>query len=342
MWRSPFLLSIGIFLVAPPTVEAQQRDFTAAEQRVHTLLRALSADSMEGRRTASPGYRRAALLVAQEMSRLGLTAGGDSGFYQRVPLIQSGRRYRVATNWAALDTVSPDRRAEDVNVVGILVGSDPTLRDQVLLVGAHLDHLGYGRAVNGDSLYNGADDDASGVVAVLGVAERLLAGPPPERTVVFVAFTGEEMGGLGSRWYLEHPVRPLAHTVAQFQIEMIARPDSLAGGSGKTWLTGYERSTMGERLASAGIPLVADPRPDQQFFRRSDNIRFALAGIPAHTLSSFNLHPDYHRPSDEVDQADIVHMTAVIDAAAEAVRLLASGPAPAWKPGGRPEARRRN
>jgi Zn-dependent M28 family amino/carboxypeptidase len=233
--------------------------------------------------------------------------------------------------------VPPERRRTDANVVGVIRGSDPAARDSAIVVGAHFDHLGIGAPVNGDSIYNGADDDASGVVAVLEIARALRSGPPPRRTVVFVAFTGEEVGGIGSRWYLAHPTVPLARTVAQFQIEMIARPDSLAGGPGRAWLTGFERSTMGEMLRNASIPIVADPRPDMQFFRRSDNIAFAYAGIPAHTLSTFNMHTDYHRPSDDLSHVDFDHMTRVIDAAVRATRLLADGPAPQWNPGGRPD-----
>jgi Zn-dependent M28 family amino/carboxypeptidase len=97
---------------------------------------------------------------------------------------------------------------------------------------------------------------------------------------------------------------------------------------------------MGERLARAGVPLVADPRPDQNFFERSDNIAFARLGIPAHTLSSFDLHGDYHRPSDDASRVDYAHMTAVIESAVRAVRMLADEPARVeWKPGGRPAPR---
>jgi hypothetical protein len=117
---------------------------------------------------------------------------------------------------------------------------------------------------------------------------------------------------------------------------VIGRPDSLAGGRGRAWLTGYERSTMGDALAASGVPIVPDPRPDQRFFYRSDNIAFAYLGIPAHTLSSFGLHTDYHQPTDDVSRVDFEHMTAVIEAAARAVRLLADGPRPDWHPGGRP------
>jgi Zn-dependent M28 family amino/carboxypeptidase len=191
--------------------------------------------------------------------------------------------------------------------------------------------------VNGDSVYNGADDDASGVVAVLGVARALAAGPAPRRTVVFLLATGEEVGLLGTRWYIANPVVPIARTVANLNVEMIGRPDSLAGGPGRAWFTGYERSTMGDALRAGGIPLVADPRPAQNFFRRSDNYAFAVLGVPAHTISSYNLHADYHRPSDEASAADPSHMAAVIAATARATRIAADGPAPQWKPGGRPE-----
>ena len=142
------------------------------------------------------------------------------------------------------------------------------------------------------------------MVATLGIAASLRAGSPPKRTVLFAAFTGEEMGLLGTRWYIARPTYPIERTVANLQIEMIGRPDSLAGGAGKGWLTGYERSTMGDILRASGSPIVPDPRPSQNFFMRSDNIAFARLGIPAHTLSSFNLHRDYHRPSDEAEAAD--------------------------------------
>jgi hypothetical protein len=129
---------------------------------------------------------------------------------------------------------------------------------------------------------------------------------------------------------------PLQQTVANLEIEMIGRPDSLAGGPGRGWLTGFARSTMGESFAAAGLPIVADKRLDQNFFERSDNIAFARLGVVAHTLSSFNMHGEYHEPSDDVSKVDFAHMTQLIDAAARAVRLLADGPRPEWKPGGKP------
>jgi Zn-dependent M28 family amino/carboxypeptidase len=283
------------------------------------------------------------------MREIGLEPAGDDGYLQRVPLALPdpaaaagggrGGRMTVLSGMSALDTIAAERRVIDANVVGLIRGSDPALLNETVVVGAHYDHTGVGRPVDGDSIYNGADDDASGVIAMLEIARALRAGPAPKRTVVFVAFTGEERGLLGTNFYLANPTVPLERTVAQLQIEMIGRPDSLAGGPGKAWLTGYERSTMGDMLRDNGIPIVPDPRPDQNFFSRSDNIAFARIGIPAHTLSSFNLHTDYHRPSDEVDAVDFTHMTEVARAAARAVRILADGDKPVWHPGGRPEAR---
>jgi Iap family predicted aminopeptidase len=300
---------------------------------------------MEGRRTATPGAARAARFLARQLESFGTLPAGDSGYYQRVPMmsvVRSNGRPGLAllSSLSDLDTVPVERRVMDVNVIGMLQGADPEVADEAVVVGAHFDHVGIGRPVNGDSIYNGADDDASGVVAVLEIARALVSGPAPRRTVIFLLSTGEEMGLLGTRWYLEHPVVPLERTVADLQIEMIGRPDSMAGGSGRAWLTGYERSTMGDMLRDAGNPIVPDPHPEQGFFQRSDNIAFAYRGIPAHTLSSYGLHADYHRPSDETDSVDFAHMTGVIESAIAAVRLIADGEPPSWHPGGRPERRR--
>jgi len=103
-----------------------------------------------------------------------------------------------------------------------------------------------------------------------------------------------------------------------------------------SWLTGYERSTMGDMIKRAGLPIAPDPRPIQRFFERSDNVAFARLGIPAHTLSSYGMHSDYHTPSDDVTKIDFPHMARVVEAGAKLVRLLADGPKPEWHPGGKP------
>ena len=297
------------------------------ETNVRRLLGALSDDSLEGRRTTTRGAARAAALIAEEMRRIGLEPAGDSGYFQRVPIglvdAGPGRRAVLFESFAALDTLPPTQRPPSVNVIGVVRGTDPAVRDSAVLIGAHYDHLGIGRPVNGDSIYNGADDDASGVVAVLEIARALAAGPKPRRTVIFAATTGEEVGLLGTHWYIRHPIVPVTQMSANLQIEMIGRPDSLVGGPGRAWLTGFERSTMGETFARAGLPIVADKRLEHRFFERSDNIAFARLGVPAHTLSSYNMHGDYHQPSDELSRTDIAHMTAVIRAGAAGARLLA-------------------
>lgn len=353
---SPAVSAAALLLLAAAcsaaTGVAAVSDPRVSPAEVMTLLGQLSDDSLRGRMTGAPGAAKAAAMIAREMQRLGLEPAGDSGYFQRVPLYRvtdtAGRvRLRLAPGWAALDSIPAERRIWAVNVVGRLRGSDPALDDQHILVDAHYDHIGAAgdpdnrcRPAGADSICNGADDDASGVVATLKIAQAIRRGARPRRTILFAAMTGEEYGLLGARWYVDHPVIPLASMAANLEIEMIMRPDSLAGGPGKAWLTGYERSTMGDMLAAAGIPLVPDPRPAQQFFQRSDNYELALRGVVAHTLSSFNLHGDYHQATDEASRGDAAHMAAVIDAAVRAVRLLADGPRPEWKPGGRPEPAR--
>ena len=337
--------ALALVLIAPLALGAQ-RPTRAAD--VKRILYPLADDSMAGRMTGLPSGMAAARMIAAEMQRIGLKPLGDSGYFQRVPLVavplttpsRGGRTERLVTlpSLADRDTVPPARLRPAVNVLGVIEGSDPVLKDEVVLIDAHYDHIGIGRAINGDSIYNGADDDASGTTAVLEIARQLMSGPKPKRTVIFAATTGEEVGLVGTRYFIDHPPVPLAQFVANLEIEMIGRPDALAGGPGKAWLTGFERSNMGEQLMAGGIAIVADKRPDQHFFERSDNIAFARRGIVAHTLSSFNLHTDYHQPSDDVKGVDLEHMAAVINSAAKAARLLADGPKPEWKAGGMPGA----
>ena len=336
----------------PATVAVPRPVPAVTSAEVMLQLGQLSDDSLRGRMTGTPGAFQAAVMIAREMRRLGLEPAGDSGYFQPVAIYRltdsTGRVHlRLASSWAALDTIPAERRVWAMNILGRLRGSDTSLGNQHILVDAHYDHIGAAgdpgnqcRAVGADSICNGADDDASGVVATLKIAQVLSGGARPRRTVLFAAMTGEELGLFGARWYVDHPALPLASMVANLEIEMIGRPDSLAGGPGKAWLTGYDKSTMGDMLAAAGIPLVPDPRPGQDFYRRSDNYALVERGVVAHTLSSYNMHTDYHRATDEASRVDPRHMAAVIDAAVRAVRLLADGPRPEWKPSGRPEPAR--
>lgn len=222
------------------------------------------------------------------------------------------------------------------NAVGILRGRDPALGKQAVLLSAHLDHLGVGRPVNGDDIYNGADDDASGVTAVLELARVLGAGRKPRRTVVFALFGSEESGGLGSSYFLKHPPVPLADIAANLEFEMIGRPDPKYPKD-SMWLSGWERSNLGPTLAAHGAKLVPDQRPEEHFFQRSDNYVLAKKGVVAQTASSFGLHHEYHQPDDDLAHIDFAHMTKAIGSLIGPVEwLVNSGFKPAWVQGGKP------
>ena len=322
----------------------------ATIERTRSLLTALAHDSMEGRRVGTAGEARAARFISARLREAGVQPAGDSGgWYQHLSFANTTTVTKLANGQERrrtgpqmlpaltdLDTVAAERRLTSVNVLGVLQGSDPALSSEIVVVGAHFDHVGIRPAVNGDSIANGADDDASGVVAMMESARIIAAGPRPKRTILFAAFTGEESGTYGVRWYAAHPMYPLAKHVADIQVEMIGRPDTAAGGPGKAWLTGYERSTMGPTLAAAGLPVIADPRPAQSFFTRSDNIVFARLGIVAHTLSSYNMHAEYHTVNDEVEMVDFAHMTEMINLVAKSLVTIANGPALQWNEGGKP------
>jgi hypothetical protein len=222
------------------------------------------------------------------------------------------------------------------NAIGILRGSDPQAANEAIMLSAHLDHLGVNEALNGDKIFNGADDDASGCVAVMELARVLASGKRPRRTIYFVCFGSEERGGFGSQYFIEHSPVPLTQIVADITFEMLGRPDAKVP-AGTLWLTGFERSTLGPELARQGASLVADPHPEQSFFQRSDNYPLALRGVIAHTISSFGLHADYHRPSDEVSKIDFPFMTRSINSLVKPIRWLADSTfRPAWLPGQAP------
>ena len=227
------------------------------------------------------------------------------------------------------------KRAWTWNAIGILQGGDPAARGAVLL-SAHLDHLGIGAAVNGDDIYNGADDDASGTTAVLELARVLGRGPRPRRTVIFALFGSEETGGLGSSYFRDHPPVPLQEIAVNLEFEMIGRRDP-AVKSDTLWLTGWERSNLGPELAAHGARLVGDPHPAEGFFARSDNYLLAREGVVAQTISSYGMHRDLHQPSDDLAHLDFEHMDAAIGAVLQPIEWLVNSDfVPKWNPGGRP------
>jgi len=254
--------------------------------------------------------------------------------YEAVSALAEGTTLTVDTE------VKTGQKTQTWNAVGQLTGSAPASAKEVILLSAHIDHLGarqtQSAAAGADGIFNGADDDASGTIAVLELARALAAGPRPKRTIVFAFFGSEEAGGYGSRFFADRPVVPLSQIVANLQFEMIGRPDNKVPPH-TLWLTGYERSNLGPALAKQGAKLVQDPHPEQMFFVRSDNIQFARRGVIAHTVSSYGLHKEYHQSSDEIATIDFAHMTDAIRSMLEPIRWLANSDfKPEWLPGMKP------
>jgi hypothetical protein len=258
---------------------------------------------------------------------------------KRMPVLRARGELRRALEAGELAELEVDLgfrlvRLVGHNVVARLdgVGSPnaPQLAEETIVLSAHLDHLGTRAAGPGaepgeDLIFNGADDDASGCAALVEVAEALALGPPPARDCLCLFVTGEERGLLGSLEYLDRPAAPLETTVYNLNVEMLGRPDALAGGTGEVWLTGPDKTTLAAEMAALGVELVADPRPDQHFYERSDNIVFVQRGIPGQTLSSFGLHADYHTPADEWTRLDYEHMAAATRQVLVVARALAEG-----------------
>jgi Peptidase family M28 len=306
----------------------------ALQQEIHADMQFLADDELHGRGSATRDEHIAALFAAAQLQSLGLEPGGDNGtFLQKTPL-PNPLPPRLQQRLSKFEDTP---RKETWNAVAILRGS--IAPSEVVLLTAHLDHLGIGSAAKGDITYNGADDDASGTTAVLTLAHLLATGPRPRRTIVFALFGSEEIGGYGNRAFLQRPPMPLSSIIANLEFEMIGRPDP-AVPPGTLWLTGFDRSNLGPELAKHGAHLVNDPHPKEQFFRRSDNYALAEQGIVAHTVSSFGLHKDYHQPSDDLSTIDFTHMTNAIASMVNPIRWLADSTwKPQWNPGGRPDVR---
>ncbi len=234
-------------------------------------------------------------------------------------------------------TLAAGQKQQTWNAMGKITGSDRTQLSEIILLTSHLDHLGVRENAPGDDkIFNGADDDASGTIAVLELARILAKGAKPKRTVYFVCFGSEESGGFGATYFVNNMPFPKDKLVANLEFEMIGRPDA-AVKADELWLTGYERSNLGPELAKRGAKLVQDPHPDQNFFQRSDNIQLARAGIIAHTVSSFGLHKDYHQASDEIKTIDFTHMTRSINSMVMPVQWLVNTTfKPTWNEGKKP------
>jgi Peptidase family M28 len=211
------------------------------------------------------------------------------------------------------------------NVVGLLPGKSK--KDEYVIFSGHYDHIGVGKAVNGDSIFNGANDDAAGTTAVIMLAKYFAAARNNERTLVFAAFTAEEVGGFGSQYFSKQ--FPSDKVMAMFNIEMIGTESKW--GKNSAYITGYEKTDMGtilqKNLEGTGFTFHPDPYPDQQLFYRSDNATLAKLGVPAHTISTSKMdsEPNYHKVSDHVETLDMENMAMIIQSIALSSKTIVAG-----------------
>ena len=211
------------------------------------------------------------------------------------------------------------------NVVGILPGK--TKKTEQVIFSGHYDHLGIMKPVNGDSIYNGANDDAAGITAVILLANHFKKLANNERTLVFAAFTAEEIGGFGSQYFSRQ--FDAQNVVAMFNIEMIGTESKW--GKNSAYITGFEMTDMSQimqkNLQGTEFTFHPDPYKEQQLFYRSDNATLARLGVPAHTISTSKMdsEPHYHKPSDEVSTLDLNNMTQIIRAIAESSKTIIAG-----------------
>jgi hypothetical protein len=229
------------------------------------------------------------------------------------------------------------------NVLAMVEGSDPELKEEYVLLSAHYDHVGIGRPVAGDSIYNGARDNAIGAAALL-MAARYFAKHPPKRSIILAAWTAEEKGLIGSRWFTEHPPLPLKQIVYNLNSDGWGYNDTT-----KVTIIGLERTEAEADLIAAaqafGLEAIPDPVPEQNLFNRSDNFYFAKAGIPAITYEVGSTAFDdeikryYHQPADEAESLNFSYITRYIQSFIFAAETIANAPrAPFWTQGDEFEA----
>lgn len=272
------------------------------------IVRYLADDALGGRLAGSEGERCAAEYIVSRFEQLGLKPAGEDGtYFQDVPLVSAANPHEPAGTGR--------------NVVALLPGADADLADEVVVLGAHYDHLGDGRFGSmgeAGEIHNGADDNASGVAALLTAAERLAGGPAPARPVLFIAFTGEERGLLGSGFYAKNPTISLEQAQAMVNLDMVGRLESSS-------LIVYGIGTapeLQELVDVANEPLGIDLAYEEAGYGPSDHTSFYAQDIPVLHLFT-NVHGDYHKPSDDWDKIDAEGLERVGRFAARIVASVA-------------------
>ena len=274
------------------------------EDLIKKHITVLSSDEMEGRKAGTQGIEKAARYIENEFQKIGLNK------------FDGLSTYRQEFNEKGLALF---------NVIGILEGKSN--KDEFIVISAHYDHLGINKNGNGDVIYNGANDNASGVAAVLALAKYFSKMKVNERSIIFVAFTAEEMGLIGSNYFGEK-INP-KKIVAGINIEMIGKQSPF--GPKTAWITGYNKSTFGEiikkNLEGSDYNIYPDPYLSFNLFFRSDNASLARLGIPAHTFSTSPMDKDldYHKVTDEVNTLEIYTIAETIKAIAKGTTSIING-----------------
>ena len=294
----------------------------------------LASDALQGRGTPSPGLDIAAEFIAAQFRRAGLEPLGDDGYFQTADWNAINPHNKKDPEAAAKAAAAGPVKVR--NVVGLLRGSDPALKDTYVLVTAHYDHLGV-KDGSGDQIFNGANDDGSGTVSVIELASAFAAQKVrPRRSVVFMTVFGEEHGLVGSRYYGTHPLVPLDKTVAGINLEQVGRTDDSEGPQLRAAaVTGFDYSDVGTVLREAGertgTRISKHAVNSDRYFAFSDNQALADQGVPAHTISVAYEFPDYHGAADHWDKIDYANMAAINRTVALAISMIANNPeAPRW------------
>jgi peptidase M28-like protein/PDZ domain-containing protein len=280
-------------------------------------IKFLTDDRLQGRATGSPGADSAAAYLARRFSEVGLQPAAGGWF----------QRFSVSRDAPVVARESRPGGITGKNVIGILPGRDPELRNRTVILGAHYDHLGLGGfgSLDPDStglVHNGADDNASGVAALIQVAARLAASPPA-RTVVFIAFSGEELGLLGSAHYVKEPIYPLGGTLAMINLDMVGRLRN-----GRLIVYGVRSAKeFPALLDSLNWYAGFDLKPQGDGYGPSDQSSFYAAKRPVLHLFT-DLHEDYHRTTDDWQKVNLDGLKRVADFTLGLVTALANRPVP--------------
>jgi hypothetical protein len=311
-------------------VQAQRRFLTLAAKLEPAMVVMVRAAAQQ----TNPNARVPLRDATAPAPKVPVLSVWDKAIHDYVAAAKPGPMEATVSAHVAAPIVTPVKLR---NVAGVLRGADPQLKDTYVIVTGHYDHLGVRPNAQGDGIYNGANDDASGTASVIAVAGALAElEEKPKRTIVFVTVFGEEAGGLGARWYTSHPIFPIAKTVADINLEQLGRTDDSEGPKVAQFnLTGFDYTDIAATFAKAGavtgVQVIKHERNSDAFFGRSDNATFADAGIPSTTLSVSYVFPDYHQPGDEWQKLDYDNLAKVdVTVALGILDMANSAQAPQW------------